>query len=342
MDKYIKKHTPGGNLSILNSLFFTRNIDEISFDSKDGKTFICELKSGINTLEQKVDIQTISYWFIYLMLFGMVSFGGALEVLQTSNNYSHLQLKGKTFQVKYASTYHDLNNYINNEHKHLSNTLRKIESLKTDKSAVEHIKGLISNAKLILLDKDTYERETNQQKKRAFLYFESLEKIWNLESNNTENIEMLQAYLKDIHKTNITDNDKRRVNRNPDVEKARQKFVKNINDEYASFSNQLKTVSEYAKTFSTNVEMEHVERAHIIPVWYLVKNNRVDEIENNNNGLILDPNSHRLFDNDPSFKFINEELIGNAYTNFKIDKLFMNEERKKYIAEWIENQKDFK
>ena len=81
--------------------------------------------------------------------------------------------------------------------------------------------------------------------------------------------------------------------------------------------------------------MNLVDKAHIVPVWYLLKNKRYEDIKNPNNGLILDPNTHRIFDQDKDVKLSKDySIIFNNFLSFNINKIFLNKERIKFLKEW--------
>ena len=121
---------------------------------------------------------------------------------------------------------------------------------------------------------------------------------------------------------------------NKDVKKLRNIFVKKLDKEF----NYLKTkniIKKYAKTFDFDNKMNLVDNAHIVPVWYLIKSKRYNDITNPNNGLILDPNTHRIFDKDKDTKISKDySTIFNNYISFTINKIFLNEERIKFLKEW--------
>ncbi|NQZ29225.1 MAG: HNH endonuclease [Mycoplasmatales bacterium] len=126
------------------------------------------------------------------------------------------------------------------------------------------------------------------------------------------------------------------------IERLRRQFSKDLEQEFKSYEKlMLNVIDEYAKTFDINIKMTKTDKAHIIPVWYLVKQKRWDDIANPNNGLILDPNTHRLFDKDKNTT-IKDNKIYNNYHEFIINDKFLNPERQQFIDEWIEKWKEFK
>ena len=121
---------------------------------------------------------------------------------------------------------------------------------------------------------------------------------------------------------------------NKDVKKLRNKFVNNLNEEFDYFKTK-NIIRKYAKTFDSNNKMNFVDNAHIVPVWYLIKNKRYNDIVNPNNGLILDPNTHRIFDKDKDVEISKDySIIFNNHISFNINKIFLNDERIKFLKEW--------
>lgn len=84
------------------------------------------------------------------------------------------------------------------------------------------------------------------------------------------------------------------------------------------------------------------EKAHIVPVEFLKKEKRYTEISDPLNGLILEPNIHKLWDK--GYIEINSNLVVTTLSgqnlNMKLDEIHNNEDTKKYLSERIEIEKN--
>ena len=173
------------------------------------------------------------------------------------------------------------------------------------------------------------------------LFLKYLKNI-NVTKNNFHNFESIVKNLSldkltnflNSPKNNIDENKDYYIKQNKDVKKLRDKFVNNLNEEFDYFKTK-NIINEYAKTFDSNNKMNLVDNAHIVPVWYLIKNKRYSDIANSNNGLILDPNTHRIFDKDKDVEISKDySTIFNNHISFNINKIFLNDERIKFLKEW--------
>ncbi len=86
------------------------------------------------------------------------------------------------------------------------------------------------------------------------------------------------------------------------------------------------TKDELKKYISWNNSFDFPDAAHIISVKRCVDEERIDSIADPNNGLILDPNTHRLFDRDQIMSI--DEL--------NIPEAFLTVDRIKYLKEFFE------
>ncbi|CAM9128912.1 HNH endonuclease [Mycoplasma todarodis] len=184
------------------------------------------------------------------------------------------------------------------------------------------------------------EKKYNTKYKGVFEHLYMVAK--NTEISITENDkEKLEKFInnlatkskKEINEALSKESDEVRI-----IEGLRRKFSKDLKQEFEDYEkSMLNVIDEYAKTFDTNIKMTKTDKAHIIPVWYLVQQKRWDDIANPNNGLILDPNTHRLFDKDKNTTLRGNKIY-NDYHEFIIDEKFLNPERRAFINEWIEKE----
>ena len=122
--------------------------------------------------------------------------------------------------------------------------------------------------------------------------------------NNSEKKYPESEYIKEIEKSNL-------------IQRLRSNFVKKIKEE--------------DDIFLKNIIFELPQAAHIVPVWYLAKNKRFEDIENPNNGMLIDPNTHVLMDIKKLLIIDDEIIYKNTYIKIKDEHL--NSERKKFIKE---------
>ena len=117
-----------------------------------------------------------------------------------------------------------------------------------------------------------------------------------------------------------------------------------IRKQLISYKKQMNIIDDYAFCFDLDKKVGKIaEAAHIIGVQELVLDGRFSDISNPNNGLLLDPNTHKNFDgNKLMFSTGFEQLLPienepGLDILFNIPNFFLNDERKTYIKEWIKS-----
>ncbi len=126
------------------------------------------------------------------------------------------------------------------------------------------------------------------------------------------------------------------------VSKYRRQFREELHKEFNSIlkNKMMDVINNYEmKTFDKDNDFIFPEGAHIVPVKYLIQNDRIEEIKNHHNGMLLDPNTHTLFDR-LQLKIEGNSIMQEEVEIFKIHHEFLTEKRKKYIKEY--NEIDFK
>ena len=158
---------------------------------------------------------------------------------------------------------------------------------------------------------------------------------------------ILNKYQDELNKIKIEvttkddDEFKESLRNNKLIRALRKEHRNNIKEELNTYKAAINVVNEYASTFDIRRSIGPVqEAAHIIPVSALAKEERIKEIGDSNNGLLLDPTTHRMFDkglllfsNDNSKLVSNREKINFNY-EFLIPNKLLTASRIIFIEEW--------
>lgn len=123
------------------------------------------------------------------------------------------------------------------------------------------------------------------------------------------------------------------------VKYLRSCFRSDLENEYETI---MEKIDGYYSTCLIDNDFKFPEGAHIISVKKLFNEKRYADIANHQNGLLLDPNTHTLFDRgtlllqyDNGYKFVDNQS-GKIIEEIRKD--FINDERKKYLDEYIKKQ----
>lgn len=199
------------------------------------------------------------------------------------------------------------------------------QSLKTKNFLIKN-NGWSATNKLLKVD-------TNEIEKR-------IESFWvvakNIYKNKIKNIKYVnEELIRELKKYKIDKSlTKEEINKQEIIIKLRYEFKKRIDNQRKWYRKKIKK----RKNTYINFEFPSPERSHILPVYFLYKNNRLTEIANPNNGLFLDPNTHRLFDQ-KYLKFNSNYDFVWVDTNIiyrRLDKKILTPERKEYINEYMQ------
>jgi len=162
--------------------------------------------------------------------------------------------------------------------------------------------------------------------------------------NNKMELDRLSTYLNEY--ASVDNFEKTRtVKYNKAVAPLRKIHRDDIKNELKWFKKAINIIDDYATTFNLKQRIGNVqEAAHIISVEDLLKEKRYEDIGNKDNGLLLDPTTHRMFDKGMLvFSKDNRRLIPSSSESFEyeftIEKEFLNSERLKFINEWKEKHK---
>lgn len=172
------------------------------------------------------------------------------------------------------------------------------------------------------------EKKGPYKKTKKLKDFENIEEFYEKVNNFAISLQKYLnfnlKYTKDIKKfEKEIENEKseREIENKKFILKLRSKFKKEL---------QLELKEKMKKNFLENNNFKYPDAAHIIPVFYLIKNKRYQDISDPNNGLMLDPNTHRLFDCE---RTIIQDNIILCDWNILISKKFLNIKRQKFINE---------
>lgn len=133
----------------------------------------------------------------------------------------------------------------------------------------------------------------------------------------------------------------KKINENKLIIKLRDIHREDIKNELNTYKKAINVIDKYVSTFNIQKQVGPVqEAAHIMPVYKLVEKDRLGDIANHHNGLLLDPTTHRMFDKnllifseDNSKLISNKEKIDFDYV-FEIPKKLLTKERIDFIEEW--------
>lgn len=149
-------------------------------------------------------------------------------------------------------------------------------------------------------------------------------------------IDILKEEYK-IENINISENANKIVDENnPLIVSLRNKFRNNLIKEFEDYKKAIGIVNEYKQTYIKDQEIAVRDCAHIISVQKLIEEERIDEISNIENGMILDPNTHRLFDNNID-TYLKDNIIFTPTYKVELDPILMKR-KTKYINEYLEQR----
>ena len=142
--------------------------------------------------------------------------------------------------------------------------------------------------------------------------------------------------------------EKRLINYNRQVIKLRRIHREDLKEQFNTFKDVHNIIDKYITTYNLEKQFGNVqEAAHIIAVSDLVKEGRFEDIGNKENGILLDPTTHKMFDKGLLlFSGDNTKLISYPEKfpfefEYKIPNGLLTDSRIEYIKEWKERfQKD--
>lgn len=150
-------------------------------------------------------------------------------------------------------------------------------------------------------------------------------------------IQLAKKILIDEYKvdtTNVLKAYEKEVDENdPLILSLRNKFRKNLIKEFDEYKNAINIIDEYKQTYIIDQSIAVRECAHIISVKKLIEEERIEEISNIENGMILDPNTHRLFDNNAD-TYLKDNVIYTPTYSVNLDPNLMKR-KIKYINEYL-------
>lgn len=161
-------------------------------------------------------------------------------------------------------------------------------------------------------------------------------------------ISKLTYFANSIKNTENPAEEKRLINYNRHVIKLRTIHREDLKEEFNTFKAAHNIIDEYITTYNLEKPFGNVqEAAHIVPVSDLIKEERFEDIGNKENGILLDPTTHKMFDKGLLlFSGDNTMLVSNPEKfpfefEYKIPNGLLTDSRIEYIKEWKERfQKD--